>query len=158
MPIHRKTQPRLLNSALKAMDSSFMLEYSGGCINGVLFATYKTTVNVLNDDVVALGVAADAAARRQERKGNETGTYWALKAAQIGVATWAASTTAADLRSWTALPKNVKVARVDRPPDGRLEVVADNQRIQLTLPVGNVMVFIRKPGPSAMPVVKIASF
>lgn len=47
-----------LNSALKAMDSSFMLEYSGGCINGVLFATYKTTVNVLNDDVVALGVAA----------------------------------------------------------------------------------------------------
>ena len=107
---------------------------------------------------VALGVAADAAARRHEKKGNSMADYWALKASQIGVATWAATTTAADLRSWTSLPKTVKVARVGRPADGRLEVVADGQRIQLEVPAGNTMVFIRKPGPSAYPVVKIATF
>ena len=107
---------------------------------------------------VALGVAADAAARRSDKKGKSSTDFWALKAAQIGVATWAATTTAADLRSWTALPKTVKVARVDRPADGKLEVVADGQRIQLTVPPGNTMVFIRKPGPTAYPVVKMATF
>lgn len=107
---------------------------------------------------VALGVAADAAARRHEKKGGSPADYWALKASQLGVATWAATTTAADLRSWTSLPKTVKVARVDRPADGRLEVVADGQRIQLEVPPGNTMVFLRKPGPSAYPVVKMATF
>lgn len=107
---------------------------------------------------VALGVAADAAQRRHDRKGSSSGTFWALKASQIGVATWAATTTAADLRSWTALPKTVKVARVNRPSDGSLEVVADGQRIHLSIPPGNTMVFIRKPGPTARPVVKMATF
>ena len=99
---------------------------------------------------VALGVTAENVSDQK--------TYWALKASQVGVATWAATTTAADLRSWTALPKTVKVARVDRPADGRLEVVADGQRIQLDVPPGNTMVFLRKPGPSAYPVVKMATF
>jgi len=107
---------------------------------------------------VALGVAADAAQRRHEKKGNSSADFWALKAAQIGVATWATSTTAADLRSWTALPKTVRVARVDRPSDGKLEVIADGQRIQLAVPPGNTMVFIRKPGPTAYPVIKMATF
>ena len=99
---------------------------------------------------VALGVTAD--------KVSDWRTQLALRASQAGVATWAATTTAADLRSWTALPKTVKVARVDRPADGRLEVAADGQRIQLDVPAGNTMVFIRKPGPSAYPVVKMATF
>jgi len=111
---------------------------------------------------VALGVMADAAERRQHKKNrgakDRSGDYLALKVAQLGVATWAMSTTAADVRSWTALPKTVKVARVDRSKDGRLAVVADGQRIELEIPEGNAMVFIRKPGPSALPVVKMATF
>ena len=99
---------------------------------------------------VALGIAADHVSDSRARL--------ALRVSQYGVAAWAASTTAADLRSWTALPKTVKVARVDRPADGRLEVAADGQRIQLTLPAGNSMVFIRKPGPFATPVVKMVTF
>ena len=92
-------------------------------------------------------------------QGKSGGDYLALKLAQMGVATWAATTTAADLRSWTALPKTVKVARIDCPVDGRLEVVADGQRIQLSVqPGNNWMVFLRKPGPSAYPVVKMAKF
>lgn len=99
---------------------------------------------------VALGVLADKASDQRARL--------ALKVSQYGVATWAASTTAADLRSWTALPKTVKVLRLDRPADGRLYVMADGQQIQMDVPPGNTMVFIRKPGASAMPVVKMATF
>ena len=99
---------------------------------------------------IALGIAADHV--------GDSRAKLALRVSQYGVATWAATTTAADLRSWTALPKTVKVARVDRPADGKLEVTADGQRIQLTLPAGNSMVFVRKPGPFATPVVKIATF
>ena len=102
---------------------------------------------------VALGVAADAA----EEKG-QGGTYWALKASQIGVATWAASTTSADLRSWTSLPNTVKMARVNRPADGRITVTADSQCIELNVPQGNTMVFLRKPGPIARPMIKMVTF
>lgn len=109
---------------------------------------------------VALGAAAEAAEKRHEKKkkNSSSNDFWTLKAAQIGVATWAASTTAADLRSWTALPKTVKVARVARPADGKIEIVADGQRIPLVVPPGNTMVFIRKPGPAACPMVKMATF
>ena len=99
---------------------------------------------------VALGVAAE--------KASDDYTRIALKASQIGAAAWAASVTAADMRCWPVLPKTVKVARVDRPDNGHLEIVADAQRIELDIPEGNAMVFIRKPGPAAVPSVKIAIF
>ena len=99
---------------------------------------------------IALGAAADHTGDRNHRL--------VLQLSQMGVAFWAASTTAADLRSWTALPKSVKCVRIDRPADGRIDVLADSQRIQLTVPPGNSMVFLRKPGPQAMPVVKQVTF
>ena len=49
-----------LNSALMAIGGGYWLEYSGGYIRGFLFSSYKTTVNILNDDVLTLGVAAVA--------------------------------------------------------------------------------------------------
>jgi hypothetical protein len=49
-----------LNSALMAIGGGYWLEYSGGYIRGFLFSSYKTTVNILNDDVITLGVAAVA--------------------------------------------------------------------------------------------------
>ena len=35
---------------------------------------------------------------------------------------------------------------------------SDSQRIQLTVPEGNTLVFLRKPSPQAMPVVKQVTF
>ena len=99
---------------------------------------------------IALGAAADHT--------NDGNHRLALQLSQLGVAAWAASTTAADLRSWTALPKSVKCVRIDRPADGRIDVIADSQRIQLAVPPGNSMVFLRKPGPLAMPVAKQVTF
>ena len=85
-------------------------------------------------------------------------TQTALRATQLGVAAWAASCTAADVRSWTALPKRVMAVRLDRPADGVVQVVADGQSIPVTVPPGNSLVFIRKAAPSAAPSVKIATF
>ena len=85
-------------------------------------------------------------------------TRLALELVQIGVATWSATTTAADLRSWTALPKRVMAVRLDRPADGVVQVVAGGQSIPVTVPPGNSLVFIRKTAPSAPPVVKMATF
>ena len=97
-----------------------------------------------------LGIAVDHA--------SDNRTKLALRLVQVGVATWAATSTAADLRSWTALPKRVLAARVDRPADGVLQVVADGHAIPVTVPPGNSLVFIRKPAPSAPPVVKVATY
>ena len=109
-----------------------------------------TRVIVKASAQVALGIAAD-----------NTGDWkhkLAIRAAQAGAAAFAASVTAADLRCWSALPKTVLVARVPRPVDGKVSVIADARRIELDLPEGNAMVFIRKPGPAAAPVVKTVVF
>ena len=113
--------------------------------------TREITRTVVKTGVqIALGVAADHSGDSRHQL--------AMRLAQAGVAAWAASTTAADLRSWTALPKTVKCVRIDRPADGRLDVLADNQRIQVAVPEGNTLVFLRKPSPQAMPVVKQVTF
>lgn len=99
---------------------------------------------------VALGVTAENVSDRN--------TQLALKISQMGVAAWAATTVAADLRSWTSLPKRVMAMRLTRPDDGNIQVVADGQTIPLQLPAGNSMVFVRKTAPSAGPVVKSVTF
>ena len=99
---------------------------------------------------VGLGIAADHA--------SDSRTQLALRLSQVGVATWAATSTAADLRSWTALPKRVMAVRMDRPADGNIQVVADGHAIPVAVPPGNSLVFIRKTAPSAPPVVKVATF
>lgn len=113
--------------------------------------TREITRTVVKTGVqIALGVAADNTGDGNHRA--------ALLFSQLGVAAWAASTTAADLRSWTTLPKAVRCVRIDRPADGRLDVLADAQRIQLAVPEGNTMIFLRKPSPQALPVVKQVTF
>ena len=99
---------------------------------------------------VAMAVVADNVRDKRTRQ--------ALMISQIGVALWSATTAAADLRSWTALPKRVMAVRLDRPEDGVVQVVADGQTIPVSVPPGNSLVFIRKPAPSAPPVVKTATF
>ena len=103
---------------------------------------------------VALQVAMAAVADNVRDKR----TRQALMISQMGVALWSATTAAADLRSWTALPKRVMAVRLDRPEDGVVQVVADGQTIPVTVPPGNSLVFIRKTAPSAPPVVKTATF
>ena len=99
---------------------------------------------------IACGVVADNV--------NDWRTQTAMRASQVAAAVWAASTTAADLRSWTTLPKNVFLQRVTRPADGKIQVMADAQPIDITVPPGNTMVFLHKPGPLAKPAIKLVTF
>ena len=90
---------------------------------------------------------------------NDWRTQCALKASQVAVAAWAASTTGADTRSWTTLPKKVHVARIDRPADGKVVLTgAGGSLAEITLPPGNSMVFVSKPSLQAVPSVKVVTY
>lgn len=100
---------------------------------------------------VALGVVAENT--------RDWRTQYALKASQIAVAAWAASTTGADTRSWTTLPKKVHAVRIDRPADGKIVLAGSGGNLaELTVPQGNSMVFISKPSISAVPSVKVVTY
>lgn len=100
---------------------------------------------------VALGVMAENAEEWQ--------TKCALRASQVAVAAWAASTTGADTRSWTTLPKKVHVVRVDRPGDGKIVLRGTGGSIaEITVPSGNSLVFVSKPSAQAAPSVRIATY
>ena len=89
---------------------------------------------------------------------NDSGVYLAFKLLQFGVSAWSYSTTDADLRSWTALPKKVYAVDVPRPADGVVTVQCGVESVKVNVPVGNTMVFVRKPSSAAPAVVKSFTF
>lgn len=110
-----------------------------------------TRVIVKAGSQAALGIAADNT--------SDWRVQLALKASQVAVAAWAASVTDADTRSWTALPKRVHVARVDRPSDGRIQINASCGNVaEVIVPEGNTMVFVSKPGPLAKAAVRTVTY
>ena len=116
---------------------------------------------------VALGVAAEAARARaaharHHRKDDRSAEYaaMALTLSQFGVAGYGALRRGADTRSWTALPKRVLLARIPRPADGTVTIVADGvPAAQVSLPPqGNAVVVLRKPTAYAKASVKVVNF
>lgn len=99
----------------------------------------------------AMGIIAD--------NSNDWRVKVAMRASQAAVAAWALSVTQADTRCWTSLPKRVHALRVDRPADGRIKINASCGTVaEITLPEGNSMVFVSKPGPYAKAVVKTVTY
>lgn len=82
----------------------------------------------------------------------------ALKSSQVAAATWAFAVTGADVRSWTGLPKGVYACRVQRPADGNLIVDTGNEKIEVAIPAGNALVFLRKPTVTSPSVAKVIPF
>ena len=100
---------------------------------------------------VALGIAAENA--------SDWKTKTALIASQYAVAGYSALRRGADTRFWPTLPKKVYLARVARPADGVLRVVADGiEVVSADLPEGNSMVFVRKPAAAAKCAVKVITW
>lgn len=99
---------------------------------------------------IALGVTAENV--------NDSATQIALRSSQIAAAVWAASTTGADIRSWTGLPKSVSACRVARPADGMVTVTCGLEKVQVSVPQGNALVFVRKPSSAAPSVAKVIAF
>lgn len=120
--------------------------YMSGCLKREITRTIvKVGVQV------GFGVAAETTNTRDAKL--------AFRIAQLGAATWAMTTTAADLRTWTTLPKTVYATRVTRPADGKILIHGNGAPVaELTLPKGNSMVFVRKPSAQAPAVVKTVTF
>lgn len=141
----------LAMSEITDVDKLAKLEYDV-YMRGAL-AREITRVVVRAGAQAALGIAAD----------NCDDDDWqdrlALRTSQVAVAAWARTVTQADTRSWTSLPKRVHALRVDRPADGKIRINASCGAVaEVTLPEGNSMVFVSKPGPSAQAVVKTVTY
>jgi hypothetical protein len=136
-------------SEIADVDKLLKLEYDV-YMRGAL-AREITRVIVKAGSQAALGIAAGNTSDWREQL--------ALIASQKAVAIWAASVTAADTRSWTSLPKRVHAVRIDRPADGRIKINASCGLVaDVTVPEGNSMVFVSKPGPFAKAVVKTVTY
>ena len=77
---------------------------------------------IITEELVSSAVKAAATygASNISRGRDSRGNDWANLAIRVGGIIYQAATTAADLRSWRALPRRILVARVATPPDGVL--------------------------------------
>lgn len=98
----------------------------------------------------ALGIAAENTRDRDARL--------SLILAQHAAVAWAMSTTSADLRGWTSLPKSVLVQRIQRPADGLVTICAGAENFTVNIPEGNSIVWVRKTSPAAGMLAKIINF
>lgn len=136
-------------SELVDMDAKMKLEFDVYFRGALVREITRTTVKIGTQ--VALGVVAESL--------NDDCTRTALWFSQAAAAAWAASTTGADTRSWTALPKRVHAMRVDRPADGKVRIANGYGDVaQITVPQGNTMVFVSKPSIRAPAAVRIVTY
>ena len=134
---------------LADMDAKIKTEFDVYFRAALIREITRTTVKIGTQ--VALGVVAENL--------NDWRTKYALKASQLAVAAWAASTLGADTRCWTTLPKKVHAVRIDRPADGKIVISgASGSLAEVTVPPGNSMVFVSKPSVLAAPSVKIVTY
>jgi hypothetical protein len=90
---------------------------------------------------VAAGVVAN--------NSSEDAVRWSCLGFQVAWASYCAGVTQADLRSWGALPKRVLVLRMQRPENGVITLNADDQHLEIQLPAGNNIVWVRKAAATA---------
>ena len=109
---------------------------------------------------VSTRIASQAALLIAEYNADDPDARLSMQLARLGVMAYSMGSSAADIRSAAAMPKSVEYCRVDRPANGRIQVVADGQAISVTLPenASNAMVFVRKMSPYAPAAVAVAGF
>ena len=69
-------------------------------------------------------------------------------------------TTHADTRSWTTLPKNFQVARVEMPKNGllSLKLGQTQQEVQIAKNAKNAIVYVRVPTTMSIPSLSVINF
>ncbi len=143
---------------LASVESLMKIEYDVYMRGAVKREIVRTIVDA--GIQAALGIAAEHEGRKADD--GDSGArrrQLVLIASQYAVAAYSAVRRGADTREWASLPKRVFVARVARPADGVVKITADGQSVaEVTIPDGNAMIFVRKPGPKAAAVVKVVRF
>lgn len=114
---------------------------------------YKTR-NIVSSVVFELGkvaaaTAAGVGAYAMSNKNQGTSDLWALGGTLAVVAIMSVEKPW-DLRSWTSLPNEVQVARVEMPKDRKIVI---NQNYEVVIPddIKNAAVFVRIPTVNAVP-------
>ena len=84
----------------------------------------------------------------------------AASIASIFVAAYSFASTAADVRIWTALPKDFQVARLPKPKNGKLKITPPGSiPFDIDIPnCNNAIVYVRIITNQAMPVYKVMAF
>lgn len=111
---------------------------------------------ILTRAIISASVKAAAQYALQKNSNNNSGGQWAA----IAMAIYSAMTTAADVRIWTALPKDFQVARFAMPADNRIRIMADNTIIkEIELPdCNNAIIYVKIPTKCAEPIYQIMTF
>ncbi|MBQ7694717.1 MAG: hypothetical protein IJT50_06290 [Lentisphaeria bacterium] len=99
---------------------------------------------------VAPGVVRDAIDDPYVRMG--------CTALQLAAASYAASTTQADLRTWNVLPKRVLMQHIKRPANGVIRLTADAQALDIQVAEGNTIIVVRKVAVTSPFVVRQINF
>jgi len=84
----------------------------------------------------------------------------AASIASIVVAAYSFASTAADVRIWTALPKDFQIARFPKPKNGKLKITPPGSiPIDIDIPgCNNAIVYVRITTNQAMPIYKVMAF
>ena len=114
---------------------------------------YKTR-NIVSSVVfevskVAAATAAGVGAHAMAKKNEDSSDLWAI-GGTLAVAAIMSAEKPWDLRSWTSLPNEVQVARVEMPKDRKIVI---NQNYEVAIPddIKNAAIFVRIPTVNAAP-------
>ncbi len=80
--------------------------------------------------------------------------------ASIAVAAYSFASTAADVRIWTALPKDFQIARFPKPKNGKLKIIPPGHiPLDIDIPrCNNAIVYVRITTNQAVPVYEVIAF
>jgi hypothetical protein len=83
-----------------------------------------------------------------------------LPLASLFMAAYSYATTAADVRIWTALPKEFQIARFPKPKNGKLEIAPPGANaFEINIPdCNNAIVYVRITANQAEPIFEVITF
>lgn len=89
----------------------------------------------------------------------EQGSSYASLASSL-VAAYSFASTAADVRIWTALPKDFQIARLPKPKNGKLKIIPPGSvPLDIDIPnCNNAIVYVRITTNRAMPIYEVMAF
>ena len=78
----------------------------------------------------------------------------------LAVAVYSYASTAADVRIWTALPKNFQIARFEKPKDGKLRISPPGAApLDIDIPsCNNAIIYVKIPTVQSAPVYEVITF
>ncbi len=109
---------------------------------------------ILTRTIISAGAKALAQYALEEEGSSEAAI------ASIAMAVFNYTQTAADVRTWTSLPKNFQIARFKKPSDGKLVITPPgSESINIDIPnCTNAIVYVKIPNKNIVPIYEVMTF